>query len=492
MHTPPERLSFWLAEALERETPKAVCLQESLSADICIVGGGFTGLWSAIKIKQRDPAARVVIVERGLCGSGASGRNGGFALSLWAKFLSMQKVCGTEEAIRLAEASAEAVRFIGDFCQTHAIEADYRLGGWLWSATSAAQIGTWSETVAAIESSGHRPFEHPDPSRVAAMSGSSRHLAAVFEPVAACVQPAKLALGLRRVALSMGVEIFENTPMLQLKRDARPKVVCPQGSITANKIVIAMNAWGIALQEIRKAIAVVSSDIVVTPPMPDALSQCGWRNGIAISDSRMLVHYYRTTADGRIVFGKGGGSGILAYGAQVDSRFDGPSPIAMTVMRELQATYPMVAGIESKQSWTGPIDRSLNGLPMFGRLDQAGNILYGVGYSGNGVGPSVLGGDILASLALESRDEWSRCGLVQRLDRAFPPEPFRYVGGKLVRDAIARRDRADDAGRKANFMTRALVRLAPAGLSPVRAQASPQTPPCAVPIVPTRDEVMRS
>ncbi|MCZ6894526.1 MAG: FAD-binding oxidoreductase [Gammaproteobacteria bacterium] len=474
MSMQPEKLSFWLAEALEHDAPEPVSLQESISADVCIVGGGFTGLWSAIEIKRRDPATHVAIVERGLCGSGASGRNGGFVLSLWAKFLSLQKLCGTDEAVRLAKASAEAVQSIGDFCLANGIDADYRMSGWLWSASSAVQIGTWTETITAIESRGCRPFEHHDSDEIAAMSGSPRHLAGVVEPVAACVQPAKLALGLRKVALGMGVKIFEYTPMVQLKRDARPGVVCAQGTVTADRVIIALNAWGVMLKEIRKAIAVVSSDVVVTPPVPEALSRCGWRNSFAISDSRMLVQYYRTTRDDRIVFGKGGGT--LAFGGAVGPAFDGPSPIAATVERHLHATYPDVAGISVDQSWTGPIDRSKHGLPIFGQLANSPQILYGVGYSGNGVGPSVLGGRILASLALGTKDEWSGAGLVKPLKRAFPPEPFRYAGGKVVRAAVASRDRADDAGRKAGVVVRTLASLAPSGLSPVR-----NDPPARVP-----------
>ena len=476
---PTEALSYWLGEALGSSPPNCTPLEGSHRADVCIVGGGYTGLWTAIQIKRRAPASKVVLVERDLCGSGASGRNGGFVLSLWAKFLALRKTCGTAEAVRLGRLSSAAVAHIGTFCREEGIEADFRMDGWLWAATSPAQCDTWSETVAALDRAGEHPFQSWSADDILERSGSRRHLAGVFEAQSASVQPARLARGLRRVAEELGVEIYEQSPMLRLRHSRRPQVICSGGTVEAGKIILAMNAWGIRFAKIRRAIAVVSSDVVVTPPVPHLLAQSGWTDGMTISDSRMLVHYYRTTGDGRIVFGKGGGSGQLAFGARVDHRFEGPSPIADMVMQALRETYPGLGSVPPAQSWTGPIDRSRNGLPMFGRLDRAGNILYGVGYSGNGVGPSVLGGNILASLALEARDDWSQCGLVQKLERAFPPEPFRYVGGKLVRAAVARRDHADDVGGKPDFVTRALVRLAPAGLSPVRTPAEKTAALCA-------------
>jgi glycine/D-amino acid oxidase-like deaminating enzyme len=144
---------------------------------------------------------------------------------------------------------------------------------------------------------------------------------------------------------------------------------------------------------------------------------------MTISDSRMLVHYYRTTPDGRIVFGKGGGNEQLVYGAKLADKLDGASGIADTVAAHLRRPI-RGAGRDIVSNWTGPIDRTRNGLPHFGALPQQPNIFYAIGYSGNGVGPSMLGGKILAALALEQDNEWSRCGLVHGLQRDFPPSPF--------------------------------------------------------------------
>src|SRR5207249_2917640 len=186
-----------------------------------------------------------------------------------------------------------------------------------------------------------------------------------------------------------------------------------------------MNAWAARFAEVRRRIVVVGSDIVATERTPDGLAEIGWNDGLSISDSRMLVHYYRTTDDGRIAFGKGGGA--LAFGRWLGSRFEGESRRRGVVEPAFHRAYPMLDDIRITSSWTGPIDRTRTGLPFFWPLGGRPDVLVGVGYSGNGVGPSYLGGRILASLALGRDDEWSRCGLVRPPERRFPPEPVRRL-----------------------------------------------------------------
>ena len=236
-------LSHWLTEAGLSTDDAAPALEGETRADVCIIGGGFCGLWTAIRLKQRDPSIDIAIVEQGLCGSGASGRNGGFVLSWWAKFGSLCKICPSDEAVRLARASADAVGEIGQFCADNGIDAHYRGDGWLWAATSAPQVGSWDALVNTLERYQEHPFELWEPETVKRRSGSDKHIAGVYEPTGATVQPAMLAHGLRRTALSLGVRIYERTPMMSLHRGRPPRVVTPRGIVTAEKVVIAMNAW---------------------------------------------------------------------------------------------------------------------------------------------------------------------------------------------------------------------------------------------------------
>lgn len=457
--------SFWLEQALKGETDLPP-LEGSQRADVCIVGGGFTGLWTALRLKELEPSLDVAIVEADVCGAGASGRNGGFILSWWAKYLKLEQMFGQAEALRLAHASAEAVYEIGRFCAEHGIAADYRADGWLWAASTPHQLDAWVATVEALNRVGERPFQVLEPAEAARISGSARHVGGVFEPSAATVQPAALARGMRRVALARGVRIYEHSPMRRLERSQPPKVHTPAGAITADRVVLALNAWGAGLPDLRRVILVVGSDVVATEPAPELLKQTGWTNGLSISDSRFLVHYYRNTPDGRIVLGKGGRH--LAFAGRVGAAFEGQPPRPDEVLNTLRWLYPAFAQVPAARVWTGPVGRTMSGLPLFTRLGGRPDIIFGGGYSGNGVGPSVLGGRILAAMVLDRQDEWGGCGLVRTPEGYFPPEPFRYVGGMMVRAAIARIERAYDAGRRPAWYDQALANLAPPGLVPNR------------------------
>jgi putative aminophosphonate oxidoreductase len=462
--------SLWLQEALAGGAPIAPPLAGEQRADVCIVGGGYVGLWTALRLRELEPSLDVAVVERDVCGGGASGRNGGFVLSWWAKLLSLRKVCGPDEAARLARASEDAVHEVGRFCDRHGVDAHYRKDGWLWAATSAAQLGAWRETEEAAAKAGDHPFEELGGDEAAARAGSPVHVGGVLERVAASVQPALLARGMRRVALERGIRIYEGSPMVELEQGRPPRVRTPSGRLAADRVVLAMNAWAARFAEIRKAIVVVSSDMIATPPIPARLQALGWTDGLTISDGRTLVNYYRTTRDGRIAFGKGGMTGRLPYGGHVGSTVEGASRMAGTLVEWLHRTYPALSDVGADASWTGPIDRTQTGIPFFWRLGGREDLAYGVGFSGNGVGPSVLAGRVLASMALGRRDEWSESPLVRAPRRDFPPEPIRYVGGQLVRAAVAAKDRAEDAGREPGVVTRVLASFAPAGLSPFKGQ----------------------
>lgn len=458
--------SLWLREALALEGLESRVLEGDRRADVCIVGGGYTGLWTAIRLKQLRPSLDVTVVEADICGGGASGRNGGFVLNWWAKLVTLLKLCGADEAVRLGRAAAQAIEEIEDFCRRHRIDAHFRRDGWLWAATNRAQIGAWTSTLKTLEEHGLRPLIELSSEEVAQLAGARTHLAGVFDPGAATVQPALLARGLRRVAVEQGVHVFEHSAMIRLDRGPRPRVVTSRGSVGVGKVVLALNAWSIRVPELRRGLAVIGSDIVATEPAPEHLARLGWTNGLAISDSRMLVNYYRTTLDGRLVFGTGGGA--LAFDGRIGKPFEGASPRRAEVEANLRTLYPNLAGVRITTSWTGPVARTTMGLPCFGRLPGCPDIVYAFGYSGNGVGPSYLGGRILASLALELDDEWSSCPLARGPAGRFPPEPLRYLGGRIVRAAVSRKERAEDVGRSPGRLTSFLASLAPGGLVPVK------------------------
>ena len=458
--------SLWLQEALlgeeAAETPE---LLEAIEADVCIVGGGYTGLWTALRIKDLQPDASVVLLEADICGGGPSGRNGGFALSWWPKIETLQKRLGKEEALRLVRASEAAIAEIGEFCEREGVDAHFHQGGWLWTATSPAQGGSWEGAFAAAEAYGEHPFELLSAEEVQARTGSPVHLGAAYEKNAATVQPAFLARGLRRVALERGVRIHERTAMVDLDREAGA-VRTPSGAVRAGAVVLALNAWAIKIRELSRAFVAVASDMVATAPMPERLAESGWTGGEAISNSRLMVHYYRTTKDGRVAFGRGGGR--LAFGGRVNSNFDYSGGQTEELKGELVRLVPAAEGVPVTNAWGGPIDRTTDGLPFAGRLPGRVPIVYGTGYSGNGVAPSLTFAKILASSALGLADEWSGAGLNRGIAARFPPEPVRFLGGVVVRAAVRRKEGREDRGLTCDPVTGAVAGLAPQGFFRVK------------------------
>ena len=454
--------SLWLEEALAAEEGVVSSeLVEAVRADVCIVGGGYTGLWTALRIAELEPAVSVVLVEADICGGGPSGRNGGFALSWWPKVETLVKRVGEEEAFRLVRASVAAVDELGSFCEREGIDAHYRRGGWLWTATSPAQLGSWEGAAAAAARAGEQPFEILSAEEVQRRTGSPVHLGAAYEAGAATVQPALLARGLRRVAAARGVRIFERSPMVELDREGGV-VRTRSGSVQAGAIVLATGAWLAGIPELKRAIVAVSSDMVATAPMAERLEAAGWTGGEAISNCRLMVHYYRTTYDGRIAFGQGGHR--HAFDGRVEDEFFASSDGAeRQLRRDLVRLVPYADGVEVTHAWGGPIDRTADGAPIFGRLPGAVPIVYAVGYSGNGVAPSLTAAKILASSALGRDDEWSGSGLNRGVAGTFPPEPIRYVGGFVVRAAVKRKESREDDGRSVDPLTRRVAGLAPQG-----------------------------
>lgn len=457
----PER-SLWLQEALvgEHDQPS---LEGDLRTDFCVVGGGYTGLWAALRLKELEPSAEVALVEADICGGGPSGRNGGFMDPWWAKFFPLAALCGEEEALRLCRMSVRAIDEIEKFCREHGIDAHIRRDGGVWVAANAAGDGSWRPLMDGLERRGVSVFREVAGQELAAMTGTDAYLAGALDLEQATVQPALLARGLRRVAIESGVQVFERSPVARLRRGARPGIETAKGSVSAGGVLLAMGPWLGQVHELRNGFATIATDMVATEPAPDRLAEIGLTSGIGISDSRAMINYYRTTLDGRIAWGKGGGG--VGFGGRVGPRLHGSSPRSRMIVASLRQHYPHLADLRITHSWTGPVDRTVTGLPFFSRLGGEPAVFYGGGYSGNGVVPSLIGGRILASLALGRDDEHSSAGLVRDPAGSFPPEPARWVGGQLVRRAIGRIERIEDRGERPGRLLRAVASLAPPSTS---------------------------
>ena len=396
---------------------------------------------------RSEPGCDVILLEAGVCGHGPSGRNGGFVNSLWADARVLLESFGRERGVAIYRASAESVAVIGDWCERNGVDAWYHAAPKLKVATTPAQDGAWTPVAAALTELGAGDgVRELGAAEVSGRCSSSVFRGGLLVPGSATVQPARLALGLRARAREAGVRIHEHTRVGRVRPDRT--VETDSGRVRAGAVVLAVNSATGAFTGFRRALAVASSHIVLTEPVPDVLEEAGWTGGEAISDQRTLLHYFRTTPDGRIAFGWGGGA--MGYGARPGGRLEVDGFCAESAHATLLRFFPQLAGRRITHAWGGPIDVSPSHLPVFG---SRGAVHHGFGFTGNGVGPAHLGGRILASLALDRRDEWSSLALVDPPRKSFPPEPFRYAGGALIRRALIAKDAAEDEGRRPGRLT---------------------------------------
>jgi glycine/D-amino acid oxidase-like deaminating enzyme len=495
---------YWLEEA--GEVAPLPQLAGERSADVLIVGGGYTGMWAAWRLKQLEPDAEVVLLEGDICGFGPSGRNGGFCNSMWFSLPNMRERWGDAGALAVAGAARDAIDGVEAFCRDEGVDAWFRRGGYLQVSTAPAHDGAWEEAWAVCRElaegeSGSEsaavssPIAQPlTPAEVAQRCASPAFRGGAFYRDAATVQPARLALGLRERLLAAGVRVYERSPVRRLI-DARsffPTGVGPKdqarisegvmahtdrggvvahtdgGTVRAGAAIVAIGGAAKAPRgPLRDALTVTSSHIVLTEPVPDVLGEIGWTGGECITDARTLIDYFRTTPDGRIAFGWGGGR--IEMGARLRGRAElDPAVVAAAAVR-LHEYFPMLAeavplpgggrrAARITHAWGGPVDVSPTHLPLVVPL-RGGHTYAAAGYTGNGVGPSHMVGRSLASLALDRRDEPSRMPFVDPAPRRVPPEPFHWLGGEVIRRAMTSKENSELSNRRPTPLTRLITQV---------------------------------
>ena len=448
----PTLPSWWFDEARvwEGEAVDAPPLEGEHEADVAIVGAGYTGLWTALAVRERDPSARVVVLEAEEVGYGPSGRNGGFCHGYWSELAHLRRSFGDQGALAVARAGAKIVPAIRDWTEERGADVWFREGGLLKVSAAAAQDSALDAPVAAAHALGvadEAVLLSAD--ELSERIRSPRFRAGVWFRDCATVQPARLARALRAAVLDAGIALHEHTPVERLGSN---ELVTPHGRIQARDVVLAVNAAATGWRPLAGALTNFGSYVVLTEPVPELLEEIGWTGGEAIIDSRMFLHYFRTTPEGRVLMGSG--SGAVGYRGRIDGRFSGDEAAAARAERGLRELLPALADVKVERAWGGPIDVSGDHLPFFGSV---GRVHYGAGYSGHGVGPSWLGGQILASLVTGIEDEWTALPLARRKLPKLPPEPFRYLGGRAIRAAIMATEEAEEAGRVASLPVRAVA-----------------------------------
>jgi glycine/D-amino acid oxidase-like deaminating enzyme len=444
---------YWLAEAGPAD--QAPSLRTEVAADVLVVGGGYTGLWTAWQLKRLRPQARVVLCEAERCGEGPSGRNGGFVNGLWFSLPRLRQRFGDRAAIEVARAAQRSVTEIGAFCDEQGVDAWFRQAGYLHVSTAPAWDRAAEPAARACAELGEpEACRLVDAEEVRRRCASPIFRGGAFYPGAATVQPARLGRGLAARVREAGVEIYESTPVGPVARRGNEIVAeAPGGRVRAGAAVIAIGSALAGHPGMRHRLTVTSSHIALTEPVPELLAEIGWTGGECITDSRAMVHYFRTTPDGRIAFGWGGGRVVL--GARTHGRAERDPDVIAELERHMLRFFPGLAGRRIERAWGGPIDVSPSHLPVIAELEPGIHCAFG--YTGHGVGPSHLLGRSLASLALGIDDDASRLALINPPAVRVPPEPFRYLGGSLIRRAIMRREAALERGDRPGALTAAVA-----------------------------------
>jgi glycine/D-amino acid oxidase-like deaminating enzyme len=444
---------FWLDRA---ERPDAApALVGSERADLLVVGAGFTGLWTALLAKQADPGRDVVLVDGGRAADGASGRNGGFvASSLTHGFANGMERWPDEmpTLLRLGRENLDAIEAtIADL----GIDCDFVRTGELDVAVAAHHLPGLRAHVDAATAMGES-VRFLDAQEVRARVDSPTYLGAAFDDGGvALVDPARLAWGLARACREAGVRVFEGTPVTDIAPHGGAVVATTRGgAIRAARVALATNAYPPLLRRLRHYVVPVYDYVLVTEPLTDAQwSAIGWTGREGISDTGNQFHYYRTTADGRILWG--GYDAIYHAGNGFGSRYDHHAESYERLAEHFLQTFPQLVGIRFSHAWGGAIDTCSRFSAFWGTAFE-GRVGYVVGYTGLGVGASRFGAATMLDLLDGRSTERTSLEMVRSKPLPFPPEPVRSWGIGLTTSALARADANE--GRR-NLWLRTLDRM---------------------------------
>ena len=435
---------WWIDEA--GAPPPLPPLTGDTDADVVVIGGGFTGMWAAWHVLESEPGARVVVLEADRCGFGPSGRNGGFVQSMTLSAPTLRERFGDRAAAALVAAAEASVLAIGEWCAGVGVDAWYEDAPHLVAYATPAQEGRLD---AAVDGDGVVAL---DREQIRARCDSPLFRGGVEVRLAKTVQPARLAFGLRERLLARGVRIHEHS---RVRRLDGAVATTDSGRVRAGTAIVAAGSWSGALPPLRDRLTVSSSHIVLTEPVPDVIEDIGWTGGESISDARTLLHYFRTTRDGRIAFGWAGGR--MAAGARPGGRMEVDPEVVAGARADLVRFFPALAGRRIERAWGGPIDVSPTHLPFVTPL-PGGRAHAAFGFTGNGVGPSHLAGRTLAALALGQHDGVAALPIVGPPPRV-PPEPLRVAGAAAIRRGLVAKEAAEQDGRRPGVVARALAEL---------------------------------
>jgi len=450
-----EPYAYWMDDADEPDANAMLVHPET--CDLCIIGGGYTGLWTAILAKERDPSRDVVLIDAHEIGSAASGRNGGFMDSSLTHGIANAQERFPDEVGLLEDLGLENMNEIESAIRRYDIDCDFERNGVIEIASTRHNDNYLEELLEDYEQLrelGHK-VEWLDEQAVKREVNSPIFTGGMWcKDTAALVDPARLAWGLKRAAESLGVRIYEDTKAVDLEHSGSGiTVTTPLSSIRARRVALATNAFKPLLRRMHNYIAPVYDYCLTTEPLTASqLDSLGWKNRQGLSDISNQFHYYRLTADNRILWG--GYDAVYFFGGKMNTELESRPETWAKLSRHFFETFPQLEGVRFSHAWGGAID-TCSRYSVFWGTAMRDKVAYAIGYTGLGVASTRFGAQVMLDLLDGRSTQATRTKFVRSKPIPFPPEPFRFIGIQATRWALNREDKTG----KRNLWLRTMDRL---------------------------------
>ncbi|MDX3056283.1 FAD-binding oxidoreductase [Streptomyces sp. NE06-03E] len=447
-------LAYWLDDPGKPGALPALTRDEH--CDLVVVGGGYSGLWTALIAKERDPGRDVVLIEGHEVGWAASGRNGGFCAASLTHGLANGLERWPDEIGKLEELGARNLDGIEAAVARYSLDCDFERTGEIDVATQPHQLDELREWHRRTEGLGLGGLEFLDRDRMRAEVDSPTFLGGLLDRHGvAMLHPAKLAWGLKEACLGLGVRIYENTRGLELVRSGVGTVVrTPYGRVFARDVALGTNIFPSLVRRVRPYTVPVYDYALMTEPLSaDQLASVGWKNRQGLGDSANQFHYFRLSADNRILWG--GYDAVYPYGGRLNSALDQRPETFLKLAGQFFECFPQLSGVRFSHAWGGAIDTCSRFSAFFGTAHR-GRVAYAAGYTGLGVGATRFGAEVMLDLLGGRETERTALGMVRSKPMPFPPEPFAWTGIALTKRSLAR---ADSHGGRRDLWLRTMDRL---------------------------------
>ncbi|MFE6727586.1 NAD(P)/FAD-dependent oxidoreductase [Streptomyces californicus] len=445
---------FWLDDP---ERPDALpALTGDEHTDLLVVGGGYSGLWTALIAKERDPDRDVVLIEGHEVGWAASGRNGGFCAASLTHGLANGVERWPDEIAKLEELGERNLDAIEAAVARYGIDCEFERTGEIDVATEPHQLQELREWHEEIVKLGITGVDFLDRDALRAEVDSPTFLGGLWDRRGvAMLHPAKLAWGLKRACRELGVRIYEHTRGLELARSGEGMAVrTPYGRVFARRVALGTNIFPSLVKRVRPYTVPVYDYALMTEPLtPAQLESIGWKGRQGLGDSANQFHYFRLSADNRILWG--GYDAIYPYGGKLNADLNQRPETFLKLAEQFFTCFPQLSGVRFSHAWGGAIDTCSRFTAFFGTAHQ-GRVAYAAGYTGLGVGSTRFGADVMLDLLSGEETERTRLEMVRSKPMPFPPEPFAWAGIEITRRSLAH---ADDNGGRRNLWLKTMDKL---------------------------------